>query len=111
MSLTDQNPCFLAKYLIEKGEKTFIWGKTGQEEVGKRFYKGEMVVKIDSQYFRPTEVKELLGDASKACEKLDLKISLSLGKLIFEMIMEDLNKARKEYLLKGKGFSLYDPKK
>ena len=62
------------------------------------------------RYFRPTEVEQLLGDASKARKKLNWKPSLSLGELISEMIKEDLNEAKKESLLKGKGFSIYDPK-
>ena len=94
----------------EKGGKAIIWEKSGLEEIGKRSDTGEIVVKIDPRYFRPTEVEQLLGDASKARKKLDWKPSKSLEELIAEMIKEDLNEARKEYLLKSKGFLIYEPK-
>ena len=91
-------------------QKTIIWKKNGLDEIGKRSDTGEVVVKIDPRYFRPTEVEQLLGDASKARKKLDWKTSMTLKELISEMIQEDLNEARKEYLLKSKGFSIYEPK-
>ena len=94
----------------EKGGKAIIWEKSGLEEIGKRSDTGEVVVKIDPRYFRPTEVEQLLGDASKARKKLNWKASMSLEELIAEMIKGDLNEARKEYFLKSKGFSLHEPK-
>ncbi len=94
----------------EEGGKGIIWEKTGLDEIGKRSDTGEVVIRIDSRYFRPTEVDQLLGDASKARKKLNWKPSLSISEIISEMIQEDLNEARKESLLKRKGFSIYDPK-
>ena len=91
----------------EKGGKGIIWQKSGLEEIGKRSDTGEVVVKIDPRYFRPTEVEQLLGDASKARKKLNWKPSKTLEELIAEMINGDLHEARKEYLLKSKGFSIY----
>ena len=91
----------------EKGGKAIIWEKSGLEEIGKRSDTGEIVVKIDPRYFRPTEVEQLLGDASKARKKLDWKPNISLQELIAEMIEEDSNEAKKESLLKKKGFSVY----
>ena len=67
-------------------------------------------MRVDSRYFRPTEVEQLLGDASKAKKLLNWKNKISLKELISEMIKEDLNEAKKEYLLKNKGFSIYTPK-
>ena len=52
----------------------------------------------------------MIGDASKARKKLNWKPRLSIGEIISEMIQEDLNEAKKEYLLKRKGFSIHDPK-
>ena len=91
----------------EKGGKAIIWEKSGLEEIGKRSDTGEVVVKIDPRYFRPTEVEQLLGDASKARKKLDWKPSISLEELIAEMIEEDYNEAKKESFLKKKGFSVH----
>ena len=94
----------------KEGGKAIIWEKSGLNEIGKRSDTGEVVVKIDPRYFRPTEVEQLLGDATKARKKLGWKTSMNLEELIAEMIKVDLNEARKEYLLKSKGFPIYDPK-
>ncbi len=94
----------------DKGGKSIIWENSGIDEIGRRADTLEVVVKIDQRYFRPTEVEQLLGDASKAQEKLGWKPKISLSELISEMIKEDSNEAKKEYLLKNKGFSVYSPK-
>ena len=93
----------------EKGGKGIIWENTGMDEVGKRADTGEVVVRIDPRYFRPTEVEQLLGDPSKAIKKLKWKSNISLNQLISEMIKEDSLEAKKEFLLKSKGFSVYSP--
>ena len=94
----------------EKGGKGIIWEKSGIDEIGRRADTKEVVVRIDSRYFRPTEVEQLLGDASKAKKQLNWKNQIPLEELIAEMIKEDLNEAKKEYLLKNKGFSVHSPK-
>ena len=94
----------------EKGGKGIIWENTGMDEVGKRADTGEVVVRIDPRYFRPTEVEQLLGDPSKAIKKLKWKSKISLNQLISEMIKEDSNEAKKEYLLKRKGFQIFSSK-
>ena len=80
---------------------------SGIDEIGKRADTQQVVVKIDKRYFRPTEVEQLLGDSTKARKKLKWKPKITLNQLISEMIREDLNEAKKEYLLKSKGFSIY----
>ena len=94
----------------DKGNKGIIWEKSGLDEIGIRADTGKIVIRIDPRYFRPTEVEQLLGDASKARKKLNWKPKTTLNELISEMIEEDSNEAKKEYLLKSKGFSIYDPK-
>ena len=94
----------------EKGGKGIIWENSGVDEVGKRADTKEVVVKIDQRYFRPTEVDQLLGDASKARDKLNWQPKISLSEMIAEMIKEDSIEAKKEYLLKNKGFSIYSSK-
>ena len=94
----------------EKGGKGIIWEKSGLDEIGIRSDTGEVVVRIDPRYFRPTEVEQLVGDASKAREELNWKSNISLDELIAEMIQEDLSEAKKEFLLKNQGFSVYGPK-
>ena len=81
-----------------------VWEGEGLKEVGKRADNGKVVVKIDSRYFRPTEVDRLLGDASKAKKELGWIPKIGLEELVSEMITHDLNEAKKELILKKKGY-------
>ena len=72
------------------------WEGKGIDEVGRRADTNEVVIKIDKRYFRPTEVNELLGDSTKAKEKLNWEPKISLSQLITEMIEEDLKEAKKK---------------
>jgi len=63
-------------------------------------------VEVDPEYFRPTEVDLLIGDASKANKQLGWKPKYALQELIKEMIATDLEIARKEFLLKSEGYSV-----
>ena len=47
-----------------------IWEGNGKDEIGRRSDNGNIVIRVDPRYYRPTEVDELLGDASKAKNKL-----------------------------------------
>ena len=69
-----------------------------------------IVIKIDKRYFRPTEVDQLLGDSTKAKEKLNWEPKISLSQLISEMIEEDLKEAKKDSILQKKGFPVYSSK-
>ncbi len=95
-------------WIKEKGGKGIIWEKSGVNEIGRRADTKEVVVRVDPRYFRPTEVEQLLGDPSKARKKLGWKSNKSLNQLISEMIDEDSNDAKKDYLLMKKGFSVYN---
>ena len=64
------------------------WIGNGLDEEG--VFNGKTIIKVDSKYFRPTEVATLLGDASKAKEKLNWKPKISFKELVKEMIDEDL---------------------
>ena len=91
----------------KEGGKAIIWENNGLDEIGRRADTNEVVVRVDPRYFRPTEVEQLLGDASKACAGLRWKPEITLNQLVSEMIEEDSNEAKKESLLKNKGFSVY----
>lgn len=65
---------------------------------------GQIVVKVDPKYFRPTEVDLLIGDASKAFEKLNWSPKYDLSHLIQEMIESDLDLFKKELLIKENDF-------
>ena len=93
-----------------KGEKGIIWENSGIDEIGKRADTGEIVVRVDPRYFRPTEVEQLLGDSTKAIKKLKWVPKITLNQLVSEMIQEDSNEARKEYILIKKGFSVNSSK-
>ena len=85
-------------------EEGIIWEGEGIKEVGLRADTGEVVIKIDSRYFRPTEVDQLLGDSTKAFKKLGWKPETSLESLIEEMIAADKMKALEECTIINKGF-------
>ena len=62
------------------------WENKDLDEIGRRADTGEIVIRIDPRYYRPTEVNELMGDASKAEKKLGWKPKISLEMLISEMV-------------------------
>ena len=65
----------------------------------------EPVIRIDPRFFRHTEVETLLGDPSKAKEKLGWVPEISLDQMIEEMVATDLEEAKKHALLKKHGFN------
>ena len=73
------------------------WSGKDLNEVGS--YEGRVVIKIDPKYFRPTEVETLLGDATKAKEKLQWKPKISFEQLVKEMASEDLKLAKKNQFI------------
>ncbi len=68
---------------------------------------GAVIVQVDPRYFRPTEVETLLGDPTKAYEKLGWKPKISLEELVAEMVRCDLEIAKKDELCSEHGFSTY----
>ncbi len=82
-----------------------LWEGKGLEEKGRRKDNNSIVVKVDSRYFRPTEVNSLLGDAKKANEKLGWTPKITLEELVDEMIKHDYQVSEREYFLKNKGYS------
>ena len=76
---------------------TIEWKGKDLKEVG--LINGEETIKIDPKYFRPTEVENLLGDPSKAKEKLNWKPKITFEKLVKEMIDEDLKLAKNDQLI------------
>jgi GDPmannose 4,6-dehydratase len=67
---------------------------------------GDVIVQIDPRYFRPTEVETLLGDPTKAKEKLGWVPEITLDQMIVEMVAHDLDQARQNALLHQHGFSV-----
>ncbi len=97
------------KWNKKENEPGIIWEGEGNNEIGKRADTHETVVKVDPRYFRPTEVDELLGDASKGFQKLGWIPEITLEEMIEEMIEIDKNKALEESTLIESGFKVHSP--
>jgi GDPmannose 4,6-dehydratase len=81
------------------------WRGAGLEEKG--YLDGRCIVAVDPRYFRPAEVESLLGDASKAREKLGWQARTSFQDLVAEMVAEDLRQAQRDALCEREGFSSF----
>jgi GDPmannose 4,6-dehydratase len=67
---------------------------------------GDIIMKIDSRYFRPSEVDDLLGDPSKAKNKLGWSPEISVQEMCAEMVKKDLEQAKKDFFLIENGFEI-----
>ena len=93
------------------------WQGEGENEVGivaavtnkeVKVKVGDTIVKVDPRYFRPTEVETLLGDPTKAKEKLGWVPKTSLAELVQEMVQADYTAAKRDALVKMAGFKAFD---
>ena len=66
------------------------------------------IVQVDSRYFRPTEVETLLGDPSKAKQKLGWTPKITFNELVAEMVREDYKSAQRDELVKKHGYQAMD---
>jgi GDPmannose 4,6-dehydratase len=69
---------------------------------------GKCIVAVDPRYFRPTEVETLLGDASKAKDKLGWTPKIGFKELVAEMVREDLKASERDELVKRHGYTAFD---
>lgn len=83
------------------------WSGKGLSEQGIDVTTGRAVIKIDSRYYRPTEVDTLLGDATKAREELGWQAQISFDDLVKEMVATDLQAAQRDSLMAREGFQTY----
>ena len=67
---------------------------------------GDVIVKVDPRYYRPTEVETLLGDPAKAKQKLGWVPEITLDQMICEMVASDLDQAKQHALLKQHGYDV-----
>ncbi len=79
------------------------WRGSGTEEQGVDAENGKVLVEIDPRYFRPAEVDQLLGDPTKAREKLGWRHSTSFAELVREMVAADLAAVSREHNSDGAG--------
>ena len=88
--------------------KKIRWEGKGIDEKGYDSKTGKLIVSVDSRYFRPSEVETLLGDPSKAKEKLDWEPKITLEQMVQEMMEHDINIAKRDSLVKKHGFEAPD---
>ncbi len=95
---------FCTKAFMEAGIP-IKWEGEEEDEIGINMKSGEIVVEVDPNYYRPTEVELLVGDASKAIKELEWKPKYSLDSLVKEMVQRDLESFSKEVHLQKEGFN------
>jgi GDPmannose 4,6-dehydratase len=83
------------------------WQGDGVDEVGIDSVTGRQLVRVDPRYFRPTEVETLLGDATKARQKLGWTAEVSFPELVAEMVEADLDLAKRDALVAKEGYKVY----
>ena len=86
----------------DDNEEGFVVKNTGRFSLNE----GQVIVKVDPKYYRPTEVDLLIGDPTKAMTKLGWKPKYDLAALVKEMVANDLEIFKKELLLKENGYTI-----
>jgi GDPmannose 4,6-dehydratase len=84
------------------------WKGEGVDEIGLDTRSGRTLVRVDPRYFRPTEVETLLGDATKARQKLGWTAEVSFPELVAEMVETDLDLAKRDALVAKEGYKVYN---
>ncbi len=97
----------LVEIAAQQLDMSIRWEGEGADEKGIDAESGRMIIAIDPQYYRPTEVNELLGDASKARKKLGWKPTITFEDMIAEIVEADLEEAKKDNLCQTEGFQTY----
>lgn len=97
---------FKGKGVNEIGYAAHVNSDQKYRDLTRHVNQGQELVKVDSRYFRPTEVELLIGDATKAHEKLGWYPKYSLDDLVEDMVNSDLKLMKKERYLKEGGFNV-----
>jgi GDPmannose 4,6-dehydratase len=85
------------------------WEGKDQDEKGYDVATGKCIVAVDPRYYRPAEVETLLGDPTKAKEKLGWVPTTTFPELVAEMMREDMKEAQRDELVKQNGFKYFTP--
>jgi GDPmannose 4,6-dehydratase len=83
------------------------WQGQDVDELGIDTRTGHVLVKVDPRYYRPTEVETLLGDTTKARQKLGWTAKVNFSELVAEMVESDLEIAKRDALVSKEGFKVY----
>jgi GDPmannose 4,6-dehydratase len=94
--------------IIQKLQPSYVLKKYDRRDQLRDLHDGQTVVAIDPRYFRPTEVDTLLGDPTKARNKLGWKPKITFDQMVREMIEHDLKEGVREAIWKQKGFGTPD---
>ena len=84
------------------------WEGQGVDEKGYDTESGKCIVAVDPRYFRPTEVETLLGDPTKAKERLGWVPKITFEEMVAEMVHEDLKTAERDDLCQREGFTVFN---
>lgn len=84
------------------------WEGQGENEKGYDAQTGKCIVAVDPKYYRPAEVETLLGDPTKAKQKLGWVPTTSFQELVSEMMREDMKEAQRDELVKQHGFKYFN---
>jgi GDPmannose 4,6-dehydratase len=84
------------------------WRGKGVDEIGVDAVSGRTLVRVDPRYFRPTEVETLLGDATKARQKLGWSPEVGFAELVSEMVKDDLDDAQRDAMIAKEGYKVYN---
>lgn len=82
------------------------WRGEGVDEKGYEKDTGRIIVEVDKRYFRPTDVDTLLGDPTKARQRLGWTPKVTFKELVSEMVTEDLREAERDQLCKREGYKV-----
>ena len=116
---------YSVRQMVETAAKelgiTLRWQGEGQEEIGivdsveegrgvkdAALIPGQVIVRVDPRYFRPAEVETLLGDSTKAKQKLGWEPQVTFEELVSEMVRVDLDKAKCDEMVKEHGYQVFD---
>ena len=97
---------FKGKGIDEVGYAAKVCNEKKYKDLTNHVKEGQILVRVDKQYFRPTEVELLLGDPTKANKELGWKPKFTLNDLVIDMVRSDLKEMKKERFLKQNGFKV-----
>jgi len=84
------------------------WKGNGIDEKGYNTKTNKLIIAVDPTYFRPTEVETLLGDPSKAKQKLNWTPEITFDQMVKEMVKADLEDAKKDHLCQTHGYNTFE---
>ena len=103
---------YSVKEFIEEAAPIFgfniEWMGEGLDEIGYDWGMKRTVISVNDRYFRPAEVESLLGDATKAKEKLGWEPKITFEEMVHEMMESDVTLAKRDSLVKSHGYKVFD---